>query len=98
MVFWGRKSSGYWGTGKGRYNPGIERPKISPVSAPPLGNIFATIQHDDLDDSRDEDLSSTRITEAKYLASYNWLNEGHRIMVPGETRETSRGHAWLCCI
>ncbi|CAG7959402.1 unnamed protein product [Penicillium olsonii] len=84
MVSWGRKSSGYWGIGKGRYNPGIERPKISPVPAPPLGNILATIQHDDLDDSRDEDLSSTRITEAKYLASYNWLNEGHRIIVPGE--------------
>ncbi|KAL4868639.1 hypothetical protein BDV12DRAFT_197160 [Aspergillus spectabilis] len=56
-----------------------------PTSAPPLGEILAAIQHDDLEDSANQGDDTARITNSQYLTSYNWLNgANHQIIVPGE--------------
>ncbi|CAG8179380.1 unnamed protein product [Penicillium salamii] len=79
----GKKSYGYRAPGKGRGSR-AQKSEIPPTPAPPLGDILATIQHDDLEESEGQAFDSARITETQYLTSYNWLSEGHQIIVPGE--------------
>jgi hypothetical protein len=56
-----------------------------PIPAPPLGEILATIHHDELEDSANEGDDTAQITNSQYLTSYNWLNGPNRqILVPGE--------------
>jgi hypothetical protein len=51
-----------------------------------MGEILATIQHDDLEDGATETHDCAQITNTQYLTSYNWLNGGdHQIIVPGES-------------
>jgi hypothetical protein len=73
------------GRGKWRRGGGSRRPAILPISAPPLGKILATIQHDHLEDSANQGDYTAQITNSQYLTSYNWLNgPNHQILVPGE--------------
>jgi hypothetical protein len=52
--------------------------------APPLGDILATLQLDDLEEPADQVDGLPMITKCQYLASYNWLyREEPRIFVPG---------------
>lgn len=79
-----QKAFGRW-IGKG----GARRATKHATLAPPLGDIFATIQHDDLEDSTDQEHDEIHITSSQYLTSYNWLNrERYLIIVPGEKIDT----------
>ena len=52
--------------------------------APPLGDILATLQLDDLKEPADQADGLPIITKCRYLASYNWLYRAEpRIFVPG---------------
>lgn len=73
------------GRGTWRGGRGSRQASLPPTPAPPLGEILAAIQHDDLDDDAADTHDSTQITKTQYLTSYNWLNgEDHQIIVPGE--------------
>lgn len=72
------KARGGWKDGKGN-------PTLLPTPALPLGEILATIQHEDLEHGTTEVDSSTRITNTQYLTSYNWINGTKpQIIVPGQ--------------
>ncbi|EED23739.1 conserved hypothetical protein [Talaromyces stipitatus ATCC 10500] len=74
------RSSGRWRNGRGS-----RQPSVLPTPAPPLGDVLATIQHDDLENHKTDDQDCPQITNAQYLTSYNWLNGAdHEILVPGE--------------
>lgn len=61
------------------------QPSLPSTLAPPLGEILATIHHDDLEDCATETDDCAQITNTQYLTSYNWLNGAdHQIIVPGE--------------
>ncbi|KAF7519097.1 hypothetical protein PCG10_010339 [Penicillium crustosum] len=54
-------------------------------SAPPLGVILVTIQHDEIESLEHQGSDVSRITNSQYLTSYNWLGgDKSRIIVPGE--------------
>ncbi|KAJ5150851.1 uncharacterized protein N7482_010103 [Penicillium canariense] len=76
----------YHGRGRGKWGGGgARRPAILPTLAPPLGEILATIQHDDLQEPESQENDPARITNSHYLTSYNWLSGANReIIVPGE--------------
>lgn len=83
MTFRGKRSQvqakGSWKDGKGSRQP----PILS--TPPPLGEILATIQLQDLGDGATEVDDSARITNTQYLTSYNWINgPSPQIIVPGE--------------
>ncbi|CAP79816.1 Pc12g01890 [Penicillium rubens Wisconsin 54-1255] len=63
----------------------MSRTNTVPTPAPPLGDILATIQRNDLEGAADEKDSAAHITGSQYLTSYNWLDKSsHQIIVPGE--------------
>jgi hypothetical protein len=63
----------------------ITDPFIQANSAPPLGEIIATIQHGDLEESANQEDNAAQITNSQYLTSYNWLAGAiPQIVVPGE--------------
>ncbi|CRG92737.1 hypothetical protein PISL3812_09804 [Talaromyces islandicus] len=83
MTFRGKRSQVKaklsWKDGKGS-----RQPPILPTP-PPLGEILATIQLEDLGDGATEIDGSARITNTHYLTSYNWINgSSPQIIVPGE--------------
>jgi hypothetical protein len=72
-----------WGRGKSRER-GIGRSPAMATSAPPLGDILATIRLDDLKEPVDSADGLSMITNCQYLTSYNWLYRAEsRILVPG---------------
>lgn len=74
------KARGSWKDGKGS-----RKLSVLPTPAPPLGEILATLQLDDLEDGVTEVHDSAQITNARYLTSYNWINGASpQIIVPGE--------------
>jgi hypothetical protein len=63
----------------------MSRTNTVPTPAPPLGDILATIQRNDLEGAADEKDSAAHITGSQYLTSYNWLDKSsHQIIVPGK--------------
>ncbi|KAJ5114223.1 hypothetical protein N7456_002757 [Penicillium angulare] len=56
---------------------------------PPLGEVLATINHDDIEDSIPQPNQPAQITNTQYLTSYNWISgeDGPEIIVPGEPPE-----------
>lgn len=75
-----RRRGGRWSGGGG-----ARKTTMHATLAPPLGEIIATIQHDDIEDSVIQEDPEARITNSQYLTSYNWLaRENHLIIVPGE--------------
>ncbi|CAI7599387.1 unnamed protein product [Penicillium glandicola] len=84
MLSFGSRGGNWRGrnTGRGR---GVSRATTVPTPAPPLGDILASIQYDDLEEANDENDGAARITGGRYLTSYNWLDKSSRqIIVPGE--------------
>lgn len=63
---------------------GSRQPSSPSTPPPPLGDILATIQDEDLDDYGTDGHGSAQITNTRYLTSYNWIDEkDHQIIVPG---------------
>jgi hypothetical protein len=74
------KARGSWKGGKGS-----RRLSIPPTPAPPLGEILATIQLDDLDDGVTNIHDSAQIVNTRYLTSYNWISgASSQVIVPGD--------------
>ncbi|RAO66680.1 uncharacterized protein BHQ10_002692 [Talaromyces amestolkiae] len=76
-----------WMTARGTWKDrkGSGKPPLSSTSPPPLGEILATIQLEDLESGKTETDNYARITNTQYLTSYNWINgNSPQIMVPGE--------------
>ena len=86
MVQWGKENPHY-GRGGRRWRGlgGARKTTLHATLAPPLGEIIATVQHDDLEESASQEDDTAQITNSQYLASYNWLTGADpHIIVPGE--------------
>ncbi|KAJ5873610.1 uncharacterized protein N7473_013169 [Penicillium subrubescens] len=83
----GRKNGPYHGRDGGRWRAhgGTRRRTVLATLPPPLGEIVATIQLEDIDDSESQGDKRAQITNSQYLTSYNWITGAdHHIVVPGE--------------
>ncbi|RAL15896.1 uncharacterized protein BO97DRAFT_475504 [Aspergillus homomorphus CBS 101889] len=61
-----------------------QRSSVPRAPPPPLGEIIATLEYDDLQDDTTKTHHPARITDTQYLTSYNWVRGGSGIIVPGE--------------
>lgn len=87
----GRKNRPYHGRGGERWRAhgGTRRLATLP---PPLGEIVATIQLEDIDDSATQGDNRAQITNSQYLTSYNWITGAdHHIVVPGQKTHLTEG-------
>lgn len=58
----------------------------TPPPDPPLGSLLSTIKKKDLVAGSEEHISSSRITDCEYVASFNWRNSRTpSLFVPGRT-------------
>lgn len=76
-----------WMTSRGTWkdHKGSRKPPLRSTSPPPLGEILATIQLEDLEDGATVTNDYARITNTQYLTSYNWMNgKNPQIIVPGK--------------
>jgi hypothetical protein len=65
-----------------------ERQRESFLPELPLGKLISVIQKDELVRGYEEFVSTARISDWKYLASYNWGIPKPLIVVPGESSHT----------
>ncbi|KAJ5374739.1 hypothetical protein N7517_006745 [Penicillium concentricum] len=82
MFSWGRGRGRGRGRGQSRGRGG--RASQISSSAPPLGDVIVTVHHNELETPADQDDTKSRITNSKYLTSYNWLGWERKISIPGE--------------
>lgn len=77
---------GAWVNQLGRRPLDVERPP-----SPPLGDLVARIDEDELVQSSDSFEASAKITDCEDVTSYNWLNrEQPTILIPGTRRAHGR--------
>lgn len=58
----------------------------TPPPDPPLGRLLSTIKKDDVVFESEKHISSARITDCEYVASFNWRNSRNpSLFVPGRT-------------
>ncbi|KAJ5771639.1 hypothetical protein N7520_002168 [Penicillium odoratum] len=83
-----RKFRGDWRGGRS------ERSSVILTPPPPLGEVLATIDYHDLEDSTSESHQPVQITNTQYLTSYNWVNKGEPTIIVPESLPSGEPPAW----